>query len=142
MKLVIISICLLVTGFQFFLDYLDYKNRNAPLPDNVKDVYDSETYAKRNAYEMENLRLSTISGICSLCLALTFLIFNFHSYLFGLGEHFTNNVYFQTYFMLGIIMVINLLTSMPFNVISTFKIEEKYGFNRTSAKTFIIDTIK
>jgi len=34
------------------------------------------------------------------------------------------------------------LVSLPFSIYSTFVIEEKFGFNKTTVKTFIIDIIK
>ena len=57
MKLIVILTYLAAVCYEFILDYLNYKNRNAPLPDNVKDVYDEETYVRRSQYSMEHLRL-------------------------------------------------------------------------------------
>jgi len=38
--------------------------------------------------------------------------------------------------------VISALLDLPFSIYSTFVIEQRFGFNRTSARTFIIDIIK
>jgi STE24 endopeptidase len=38
--------------------------------------------------------------------------------------------------------LISALLDLPFSVYSTFVIEEKFGFNRTTIKTFIVDMIK
>ena len=142
MKLAVILILLLSSCFNFLLEYLNYKNRNAPIPDNVKDIYDEETYKKRSAYDMENLRLGIISGICGVLLSAAFLIFNVHSQLFDYICGYTANAYLQAFFMLGVPALLGLALSTAFGAVDTFKIEAKYGFNRSSVKTFIADTIK
>jgi len=42
----------------------------------------------------------------------------------------------------GVLMFLSSLISLPFSIYSTFVIEEKYGFNKTTVKIFILDTIK
>ena len=142
MKILVILIILFSTCFGFFLSFLDYKNRKKAIPENVQDVYDPETYQKRFAYQMDNTKLSIVSGLCGLMFTMVYLIFNFHSYFFNLGTSFLSNVYFQTFFMFGVIMVINLFVEKIFEAYDTFKIEAKYGFNKTSVSTFIGDSIK
>lgn len=39
-------------------------------------------------------------------------------------------------------MIISSLLELPFSIYSTFVIEERFGFNRTTIKTFIVDMIK
>ncbi len=39
-------------------------------------------------------------------------------------------------------MIISALLDLPFSIYSTFVIEEKFGFNRTTANTFIVDMLK
>jgi len=43
--------------------------------------------------------------------------------------------------LLGYMLIASLL-DLPFSIYSTFVIEEKFGFNRTTVKTFIIDIFK
>ena len=142
MKILVILVYLIACCFGFLLKYLNYRNRHASIPENVKDVYDPETYQKRNAYEMENTNFSIISGVCSLLFCIAYLVFNFHSYLFNYSLSFLNNIYFQTFFMFGVIMLINLIVDTAFESYDTFKIEAKYGFNKSTPATFIGDTIK
>ena len=142
MKLIVILTYLAAVCYEFILDYLNYKNRNAPLPDNVKDVYDEETYVRRSQYSMEHLRLDIFSSMSTTVLSLLYLTLNVHNYLFNVGIGFTPNLYLQTGFMMGAVMLLELLIGIPFNVVSTFKIEQKYGFNKSTVKTFIGDIIK
>ncbi|MCL2405235.1 MAG: M48 family metallopeptidase [Defluviitaleaceae bacterium] len=141
-KVAVIIIMVAMQLFDFFLKYLNYTNRNTPLPENVKDIFDPETYAKRSAYEMEHVRLSIVSGLCNLVLIAAILGFNVHSSFFNfMGQH-TGNLYLQVYFMFAMTWLIGLPLSAIFDAIKTFKIEAKYGFNKSSVGTFLGDIIK
>jgi STE24 endopeptidase len=39
-------------------------------------------------------------------------------------------------------MIMSSLLELPFSIYSTFVIEQRFGFNRTSAKTFVLDLVK
>ncbi|MCL2373241.1 MAG: M48 family metallopeptidase [Defluviitaleaceae bacterium] len=141
-KTAVILILIAMQLFDFFLKYLNYRNRNAPLPASVKDIYDPETYTKRNAYEMEHMKLSIVSGLVSMVVIVAILAFNVHSSLFTfIGQH-TESMYLQVYFMFAVVGLINLPIDATFSAIGTFKIEAKYGFNKSSVGTFFGDTIK
>jgi len=140
MKIIIIAIFLLMELFGFLLEFLNYKNRNAPLPENVKDVYDQETYTKQKAYEMDNLKLNIISSICGLGIMLAVLVFNLHSVFFNLLN--IESIYLRVYFMFAMVALISLPLGILFGAIKTFKIEAKYGFNKSTVGTFIGDIVK
>ena len=141
-KIAVILILVAIQLFDFFLKYLNYRNRNVPLPENIKDIFDPETYTKRNAYEMEHVRLSIVSGLIDLGFVAMILAFNVHSSLFTFIERHTGNLYLQIYFMFAVIWLISLPISVVFDAIKTFKIEAKYGFNKSSVGTFFGDIIK
>jgi len=141
-KIAVILILVAMQLFDFLLKYLDYRNRNAPIPESVKDIYDAKTYAKRSAYEMEHVKLGIVSGICSLVLSVAILAFNMHSGFFNFIGRYTNSVYLQVYFMFAMVWLIELPLNTIFGAIGTFKIEAKYGFNKSTVGTFIADIIK
>ena len=140
MKLLLISIVLCTTGFMFFLKYLNYTRRNAPVPKNVSDVYDEETYQKQMAYKMDNLKISIISGLVGLCLTLAYLIFNFHHVIYTFAD--TENIYYMCFAIFGVLYIISFVLDIVFDYYDTFVIEERHGFNKTTKKTFIVDKIK
>lgn len=142
MKLAVITIFLLTQLFSFLLKYLNYRNRNATVPQNVSDIYDNETYIKRNAYEMEKLKISIISGVCALLIDSAFLIFNGFSFLFNFIADYTANIYLQSLFVFGSVLVFSGIIEKAFGAYETFNIESRYGFNKTSVKTFAADTAK
>ncbi|MCL2364457.1 MAG: M48 family metallopeptidase [Defluviitaleaceae bacterium] len=142
MRVIIIAVYAVTTAFGFFLAFLTYSRRNAPLPGNVQDVFDEASYKKNQAYKMENLRFSTIGGIIGMVVSLFILIFNVHARLFDwIGGH-TENVYLTSLFILGVPILVGALIDQMLSIYDTFVIEEKYGFNKTTKKTFIIDFIK
>jgi STE24 endopeptidase len=142
MRFLIISIMLVITLFGFFLKYLTYSRRNAPLPENVKDVFDEETYKKNQIYKMDNLKFSIITGIIGMVISLSFLLFNFHHMLFEYISERTTNIYLTSFFILFIPVAISAFIGRLLGIYDTFVIEARYGFNKTTPITFIIDTIK
>ena len=143
MKLIVLAVILLFTAYKLLLEYLYYRNRNAPIPENVKDIYDEETYIKRNEYEIESSKLALVEDLLGLPLSLLILALNIHSFLYDFAARFSDNVYFRTFFMFGVLTLLSgVIIDNIFDWYDTFVIEEKYGFNKTTRKTFIADAIK
>jgi STE24 endopeptidase len=70
-----------------------------------------------------------------------FLFYGF-AFVDNLVWGFTGNAILAALLFFGIIMFASDVLGIPFSVYDTFKIEEKYGFNKTTPKTFMLDTIK
>jgi STE24 endopeptidase len=142
MRFAIIFIFLATTAFGFFLKYLTYSRRNAPLPENVKDVFDEETYKKNQAYGMARLGFSIVAGVTGMVVSLLILLFNVHFWLYDFITTHTTNLYLTGFFMLGVPMLVGAVIGQLLDIYDTFVIEEKYGFNKTKPVTFIVDFIK
>lgn len=52
-----------------------------------------------------------------------------------------NNIHREVIFLLSL-AVIQMLLNLPWSIYSTFVLEEKFGFNRTTWKLFLIDRVK
>ena len=130
----------------FLLDiFTDIFNLNAiseSIPDEFKDVYDSEKYAQSQRYLKENTRFGFIQSGISFCLTIPFIVLGGFNYLdvlirgMGYSNLITGGIY-----MFTLVMVLQLI-GLPFSLYSTFVIEEKYGFNKTTIKTFVLDLLK
>jgi len=142
MRTLIFAIFFLSTAFGFFLQYLTYSRRNAPLPENVKDVYDSDTYKKNQSYKMECLRYSIVTGVIGTMVSLSILFFNFHHILYTFISGHTVNLYLTSMFIMILPMLISAIVGTFLGIYETCGIEEKYGFNKTTPKTYIIDFFK
>jgi len=131
-----------MAAFSFFMKYLTYSRRNDPLPENIKDVYDEKTYKKNQAYKMDNLRFSIVVSSVGTIITLCFLLFNFHHNLYTQITQQTGNFYIISMFVLVVPLLIESAVSRLMSIYRTFVIEKRYEFNKTSPKTFILDTIK
>ncbi len=139
---VIIAIIVLDFLFEKYLDYLNTKTMSDVLPDEVKGIYDEEKYKKQQAYQRENNRFGLLSSSFSFALTLAMFLFFGFAFVDSLAWGLTANAIVAALFFFGVIMFASGILSIPFSVYDTFVIEEKYGFNKTTPKTFVLDTIK
>jgi STE24 endopeptidase len=121
---------------------LDMGNIVEEVPADFQDVYDSEKYARSQSYLRDRTRFGIFSSTFSLLLILVVI----HTGLFGVLDQFvrvqTNQPILAGLLFFGIIFIIQDIISLPFSIYSTFVIEEKFEFNRTTPKTFVIDKLK
>jgi STE24 endopeptidase len=139
---VIIGILVLDFIFEKYLDYLNTKTMSDVLPEEVKGIYDEEKYKKQQAYQRENNRFGLLSSSFSFALTLAMFLFFGFAFVDSLAWGITANAIVAALFFFGVIMFASDILSMPFSIYDTFVIEEKYGFNKTTPKTFVLDTIK
>ncbi|MBJ48416.1 MAG: peptidase M48 [Candidatus Marinimicrobia bacterium] len=135
-----------VIVFEYLLSFsvrtLNIRALSSKLPEEFKDVYDNEKYIKSQDYTKTNAKYSYFTSTFSLGLGLWFILSGFYNSLdlyargFGFNEIITGILFF------GILFMINDILSLPLSIYKTFVIEEKYGFNKTTYKTFITDKIK
>ena len=138
-KWIIILIALVGGLYSFILDIVRHRSANNPTPENVADVYDEETYQKWKRYSAEHSRLSLISGAVTTIISLALLFTNAHSAFAAL---FPKGFVGQLSAIIILEVAVGTLIDIVRSYISTMIIEEKYGFNRSSMKTFIFDMIR
>ena len=136
----IIALSLLGVAFlwNLFLSILSYRARNNEIPEELSDVYDHESYAKWKKYSAENIVLDLVRHIVSFVISFTLIITNVYALIAGGIE----NPYVSAIVVLAVYIGIDMVVGFIFDYISTMKIEEKYGFNKSSLKTLIADKIK
>ncbi len=121
---------------------LDMGNIVEEVPADFQNVYDREKYARSQSYLRDRTRFGIFSSTFSLLLILVVI----HTGLFGVLDQFvrvqTNQPILAGLLFFGIIFIIQDIISLPFSIYSTFVIEEKFEFNRTTPKTFVIDKLK
>ena len=139
-KTILVLSFILYHAFEWYLDFLDTRHMNAEVPENVRDVYDAEAYRNWIAYHRANQRLQLGKSLVSFVVNLLMLLLNFYAFVFGLFGG--SSVYLQYFLALLLFITIDTVIAIPFRCYDTFVIEEKFGMNRTTKKTFILDTIK
>lgn len=137
-----IFIILATFAFDMWLSILNYNHRTQPIPDNVKDIYDTQSYSRWLNYTMENFRLGMIAKVLSTIIIVALLTFGFFPVLNRFSLTISADPIIRTLIFVGIYMILNSLIDIPFSYFKNFKIEEKYGFNKTTKKTFVLDLLK
>jgi len=127
---------------EMWLSILNYRNRLQPIPENVADVFEASRYQKWLSYTMDITKFAWVVKSLHTSLWLGLFVFGFFPWLQGLVSQWTPNLYWQSLFFLFFIFIISFLLDIPMNYHRQFSIEAKYGFNKTTNKTFIGDTIK
>jgi len=126
----------------FISDYLNVKNISLELPKEFVGYYDDEKYKKSQNYLKDKTNLSFFNSTLILIIEILFILFGGFNYIdniarsFGFGEILTGLIF------ISILMLLFNIMEIPFSVYDTFVIEEKYSFNRTTVKTFIMDILK
>lgn len=139
---IIIGIIAVEAILDFILDKRNSKSWLKPIPEILNDVYDNEKYQKAQNYHAENEKLSSFSSLFTIIITLVFLFTKGFAHTQIWISTQTNNEILQVLIFFGIFMIASDIISLPFQLYSTFVIEEKYGFNKTTIKTFILDKIK
>lgn len=142
----ILYIILFILSFDFILervlDILNLKNWTPTLPKILEGIYEKEKYLKSQEYQKEKYKLSFISSVISFATSFLMIAFGGFAWVDELVREYTTNPIWLALLFFGVIMMASSIISLPFSYYSTFVIEEKYGFNRTTLKTFILDLIK
>lgn len=138
-KIILLISYVLENIFDFVLVKLNDSYVKKPLPENVKDVYDEEKYNKWINYRNDSKKFSAVETLVTAAISLGLYIFNVHAKVFsffGLNEILSNLL------LILVFTLFSTIISIPFSYYLNFVIEEKYGFNKTTIKTFIVDIIK
>lgn len=142
--LFIVIISLLVADFIFerVLEYLNSTQWSDQLPKEVQDIYSEEEYKKQQAYQKANYRFSMVSSSFSFVLMLTMLLVSGFAIVNSWAFSVTSNSILGVLVFFGILLFASDILTTPFSLYDTFVIEEKFGFNKTTPKTFVLDKLK
>ncbi len=138
-KAIVLILVTIVFLFKLFLNVIQMRSAGNPIPDNVADVYDRETYLKWRAYHRDKSRFSILTTAVEYLTEMILLAANAYAAFAGL---FPEQDLFLQMFSVILLTVIVSLVMLPFSWYETMRIEEKYGFNRSTAGTFCGDQIK
>ena len=123
-------------------DALNLKMLRKQVPAPFQDIFDAERYAKAQDYLKVNTRFGWVSTVCNTLVMLVFwfgggfaLLDNWTRSL-GRGPVVTGLIY------IGMLALTYGILSQPFSLYATFVIEERFGFNKTTLKTYVSDLAK
>ncbi len=139
----------LFIGFKLLLEtYLKQRNiqsmekNKETIPERFIGVVTEEEYKKSINYNTERIRFSMFTATISVGVLLLFTTGGLLNFLTKIVQDITQSNVLGIILLGLFIVLIDEIIGIPLAIYSTFTLEEKYGFNKTTAKTFIQDLIK
>ena len=111
-------------------------------PDELAGVYEPEEYRKSQDYSRATTRFGFISDTFSLGLLVVFWFAGGFDYLDGVVREWGLHSISTGILYIGILAVGQTLLTLPLSAYSTFVVEERFGFNKTTPRTFVVDRVK
>jgi STE24 endopeptidase len=139
---IIIGILTLQFILETYLDYLNSKHYKDTIPTELSDVYDGEEYVKSQDYTQTNYKFALLTSIFSFVLTILFLVLGGFEWIDMIARSVSDNPTIIALAFFGIIMIGSDVITTPFSYYATFVIEEKFGFNKSSKKLFVLDKLK
>lgn len=141
-----LSIILLIVVLDFvWTQYLAYRNRkrmSPEIPSQLEGIYNKEEYIKQQAYQKVNSRFNLYTSLFSFVILLFVLCLGLLGWLDELLRQYITNEIFLSLAFFGIVYLLNEIITLPFAYYSTFVIEERFGFNKSTTKIFWLDQLK
>ncbi|MFM8921859.1 MAG: M48 family metallopeptidase [Candidatus Nanopelagicaceae bacterium] len=124
------------------LDYLNQSTARNPLDPKISNLYDAKERERSIEYSAVKTRFAFYSSSFSAAIMILALGFGWFAVLDQwVRDRFDNQIVISLVFIASL-SVISWVLNLPFQLYSIFGIEARYGFNKTTPKTFITDTIK
>jgi STE24 endopeptidase len=139
---VIILILTVDFALERYLDFLNSRKWSAELPEELRDVFDAEQYRKQQEYKRVNNRFSMITSTFSYVVILLMIFLGGFSVVDGWARAVTEQPVLVVLVFFGILGLASDLITTPFSLYDIFVIEERFGFNKTSPGTYILDKLK
>ena len=121
---------------------LDLRTLDPKLPEEFSDIYSQEKYKKSQEYTRVTIKFSQIQSTVDLILTLAMILLGGFNLVDLFARSFNLDSISTGLIFMGVLGFLAFLLSLPFSVYSTFVIEERFGFNTTTIKTFILDILK
>ncbi|MBX2970855.1 MAG: M48 family metallopeptidase [Cyclobacteriaceae bacterium] len=139
---IIVGIVSVSFVFGQVLEYINLKAMRTDIPAEIASFYDHEKYEKSQRYHKEVTRFSFLTSTIGFMGSLLMLLLGGFGWVDGLLRTVTENQILLALLFFGVLGIASDLLTLPFQWYGTFVIEEKYGFNKTTIKTFITDKLK
>ena len=123
-------------------EILNLRALNTIVPPEFADVYDAGTYRRSQEYTRVKTRFGVVFSLFDLAVLLVFWLAGGFGWLDGLVRGWGLSPVWAGLAFLLILALARGILSLPFSIWGVFVIEEKFGFNRTSPRTFILDLVK
>lgn len=128
--------------FDQYLEWLNKEQWQANLPQELEGIYDADNYRKQHEYRKANYGFGVISDLFSYIVIMVFLLAGGFALVNGWVMKLSDNAILQSLLFFALLGLGSSIINLPFGIYSTFVIEERFGFNKTTPKTFVLDIVK
>ena len=124
------------------ISFLNEKSANTPLSTEASQIYNADEYAKSLAYGTAKYKVESLTSLISTVVFLTAIMLGWFAWLDDqIRDRISNNLLVTITFV-GVLIIVSMIGNLPIAYYSTFVVEEKFGFNKTTKKLFATDAIK
>lgn len=123
-------------------DRLNLQALTPELPTEFSGIYNDKEYAKSQDYTRAKTSFGLVAAAFDLAILLLFWWTGGFNWLDTIVRTFKAGPVTHGLIYLGALLLAKTLISIPFSCYSTFVLEERYGFNRTTIRTFVLDLVK
>ncbi len=141
-QIIILTALLVEFVSQAVADSLNMKNISENIPPEFQGVYDGEKYKKSQEYLIAGTKFGLVQSLFGLTVILLFWFGKGFQYVDSLIRGFELTPLLSGLVYIGLLLLLKTIISLPFSLYSTFVIEEKFGFNRTTLSLFLFDLLK
>ncbi len=121
---------------------LELRSLEPELPPEFRDVYSSEKYLQSQQYARVNTWFSLVQETFMLLVVITFILAGGFNRIDLVARSFGQGPIITGLLFTGLLALLSTVINLPFSLYSTFVIEERFGFNTTTLKTFVLDLVK
>jgi STE24 endopeptidase len=142
MTVIIVVALFLLWKLEFAATLLNLRAFPSKVPDELADLMDEEKLGRARQYLVANARLNILQSVCTLTLLMVFWFAGGFGWLDTLARALASGEVAAGLVFLSAIFLGQSLLSLPFSIYDTFVIENRFGFNRITPATFIMDRVK
>jgi len=125
-----------------WLEYLNRKAWSPELPESLKGIYDPEKYRLSQEYYLVNARFGTVTSTFSFLLMAGMILLGGFARVDEWVRQISSHEIIASLLFFGLLGLAYDLLTLPFQWYDTFVIEERFGFNKTTLRTFVTDKLK
>ena len=138
----IISIVVVEYLFGLWLKMLNVRASRREIPSSLRGVYDEEKYARQQAYFRVKSRFGLIESTVSTLVMLAMFACGGFAWIDTLAREWVTHPIGVTLVFFALVQLLLWVLELPMAYYNTFVIEERFGFNKSTRKTFVTDSIK
>ena len=124
------------------LEFLQVSHATSKIPDTLAEYLSVDKLAESKSYQRANFYFKVVTSCFTFLVTLLCVTQGWFGAIDTWIAGFGYSPFINSLLFFGLIFVVSDVLSLPFDYYSTFVIEEKFGFNKTTVRTFFLDKLK